>query len=186
MSMGAGGEDEVGRVDGLGFGVGGCAGSFDGVDAARRGCGGRSGDRGFVDASIAWALRMRRSLIRRPPWHGRGEAGADREAVGDLLEDGGVGAVGDFAGYLQTTNHGAGMKDEREGAVGGEAGGVELVAVHILVEVEFKAGEAFALDANIATTWERSEGVVEVTGDFRFLLLSQGRLRAGEVRDHRG
>ena len=39
------------------------------------------------------------------------EGGADGEAVGDLIEDGGLGAVGGFAGDFEASDHGAGVHD---------------------------------------------------------------------------
>ena len=90
----------------------------------------------------------------------------DGEAVGDLLEDGGLRAVGDACGDLHAADDGAGVHDDGAGRVGGEALAGELIAGLVFVEIELKAGEALGLDAEHHDGLRLAERGVEVALDF--------------------
>ena len=69
------------------------------------------------------------------------------DAVGDLLEDGGLRAVGDFGSNFGAAIDWAGMKDERIGLGEFHTRGVQLVEKNIIVVRERRFEEAFGLDA---------------------------------------
>ena len=90
---------------------------------------------------------------------------ADGYAVADLLEDGGLRAVGDAGGELQAANDGAGMHDDGFWCLCGEALAGELVGVFVLREVELQSGEALGLDAQHHDDLRLAQGGFEVAFD---------------------
>ncbi len=101
-------------------------------------------------------------------------------SVVDLFLDGGLGAVGYFAGDFEAADHGAGMQDECLGCMLGDAFGVGLVARFVFFEVEGESGKAFGLDAEHHDDLRLLKGAVEVALDFYTAgCVFRGDLRGG-------
>ena len=90
---------------------------------------------------------------------------ADGDAVAHLFEDGGLGAVSDAGGELETANDGAGVHDDGGGRERGEALAGELVGGLIGFEVELESGEALGLDAEHHDDLRLAQGGLEVALD---------------------
>src|SRR5580658_648725 len=109
-------------------------------------------------ASISWRLQFFGARTRTSAYGIAailGSAGnqqvekrhADGDAVGDLFENAGLGAVGNFGRDLAAAIHGAGVENEGVGFGAAESFGVELVAENIIFVGDRRFVHALGLHA---------------------------------------
>src|SRR5271170_7338800 len=72
---------------------------------------------------------------------------AYRDTVANLVDDDGVGTVNHFRRQLKATDYGPGMHDDRVPLGQLQPRRRHLIARHIVLQVDFPAGEAFLLHA---------------------------------------
>ena len=109
---------------------------------------------------------------------------AHGDAVGDLLEDDGTGAVGEFGGQLDVAVDGAGVHDERVLRRGLEGGIVDTEEADIFADAgEEPLGLALELDAQRINHIRSLEGLAEIVGDAYAEALDAGRNERGRAAE---
>src|SRR5512136_1762643 len=101
-------------------------------------------------AAVSWLFRLVcriRAILRDAGDKQEEQRHAHGDAVGDLLENARLRAVGNFRRNFDTAIHGAGMKHDGIGLGPAKALGIELVQQDVIVRGERRFVEALGLNA---------------------------------------